>query len=174
MKQLYFYLIFIFLLVFSHITQAQDLPKIKKAMVLAVESEEITDSLYKKLTALNSDDPLIWAYIATLDGLKAKHAWNPYLKLKYVNRSQKLIGRAVAAEPDDLEIRFMRFSLQHYTPAFLGFSKDLEEDKRVILHLFELKKFGHSDADLVRNIAKFMLDTNRCTPGEVQLLKKFV
>ena len=174
MKFSYPYLLFLCLLGFSQSLAAQDFPKIKKAMILAVESEEVTDSLYDKLVDLNSNDPLIWAYIATLDGLKAKHAWNPYMKLKYVSRSQKLIGKAVAAAPDDLEIRFMRFSLQHYTPSFLGFSKNLEEDKQVILHLFELKKFGHSDAELVRNIAKFMLESNRCTPGEAQLLKKFV
>lgn len=153
---------------------AQNLAQLKKAMVLAVEDDAITDSLYKELSALNSNDPLIWAYIATLDGLKAKHSWNPYNKLKFVSRSQKLIAKAVEAKPDDLEIRFMRFSLQHYTPEFLGFSKNLEEDRQAIARLFEQRKFGRSDQDLVRNIAKFMIETNRCTNREILLFKKFV
>ena len=153
---------------------AQNLSQIKKAMVLAVEDDAITDSLYKELTALNSKDPLIWAYIATLDGLKAKHSWNPYNKLKFVSRSQKLIAKAIEARPDDLEIRFMRFSLQHYTPEFLGFSKNLEEDRQAIFRLYEQRKFGRSDPDLVRNIAKFMIDSNRCSRNEIQFFKKFV
>jgi hypothetical protein len=153
---------------------AQNLPQIKKAMLLAVEDDAITDSLYKELTALNSKDPLIWAYIATLDGLKAKHSWNPYNKLKFVSRSQKLIAKAVTAKPEDLEIRFMRFSLQHYTPEFLGFSKNLKEDREVIFSLYEQRKFGRSDQELVRNIAKFMIDSQRCTPKEILLFKKFL
>lgn len=170
--------VFIYLFIFCALllinpVVAQDFPKIKKSMVLAVESQQITDSLFKKLSALNSSDPLIWAYIATLEGLKAKHAWNPYSKLRHINQSSKLINKAVSAAPDDLEIRFMRFSLQHFTPAFLGYSKNLEEDKRAIVRLFELKKFGHSDADLVQNIAKFMIESNRCNRIEAQLFKKF-
>lgn len=166
-------LVFLFFSILTQL-QAQNLPALKKAMVLAVDDDRITDSLHKELTALNSKDPIIWAYIATLDGLKAKHSWNPYNKLKFVSRSQKLIARAVEAKPDDLEIRFMRFSLQHYTPEFLGFSKNLEEDRQAIARLFEQRKFGRSDSDLVRSIAKFMIDSNRCTNREVLLFKKFV
>lgn len=165
--------LFIFFCLVVHPLAAQDFPKIKKSMVLAVDNEQITDSLFNKLSLLKSKDPLVWAYIATLEGLKAKHAWNPYSKLKYINQSSKLINIAVSAAPDNLEIRFMRFSLQHFTPAFLGFSKNLEEDKTIILRLFELKKFGHSEFDLVQNIAKFMIDSKRCTPSEVQFLKRF-
>lgn len=153
--------------------RAQDLPRIKKLMVKAVESQEITNDLFQELSALKSQDPLIWAYIATLEGLKAKHSWNPYNKLKFVSRSQKLIAKAVEARPDDLEIRFMRFSLQHYTPEFLGFSKNLDEDRQVIHRLYEQRKFGRTDQDLVRNIAKFMIETQRCTPAEVQVFRKF-
>lgn len=159
---------------FSYVSVAQDLAYIKKSMVKAVDSHELTTNLYNELSSLNSNDPLIWAYVATLEGLKAKHSWNPYSKLKYVNRADKQISKAVAASPEDLEIRFMRFSLQYYTPSFLGYSDDLVEDRKMIVRLFELKKFGRSDLDLVRNIAKFMLDTKLCTQAEQQVLKKFL
>lgn len=158
----------------AQFSMAQDLAYIKKNIVKAVYSEEITVSLHKELTSLNSNDPLIWAYVGTLEGLKAKHSWNPYSKLKHVNRADKQISKAVTAAPDDLEIRFMRFSFQFYTPSFLGYSDDLSEDRKAIVRLFELKKFGRSDQDLVRSIAKFMLDTNLCTPSEEQILKKFI
>ena len=162
------------LLCLAEISTAQDFAYIKRSIVKAVNSEEITVSLHKELTSLNSNDPLIWAYVGTLEGLKAKHSWNPYSKLKHVNRADKQITKAVTAAPDDLEIRFMRFSFQFYTPSFLGFSDDLAEDRKAIVRLFELRKFGRSDQDLVRSIAKFMLETKLCTPTEEQVLKKFI
>lgn len=167
-------IVVLFFLCLSGVSAAQDLAYIKKAMVKAVDSHELTNNLHKELSSLNSKDPLIWAYVATLEGLKAKHSWNPYSKLKFVNRADKQISRAVAASPEELEIRFMRFSLQFYTPSFLGFSDDLVEDRKMIVRLLELKKFGRSDQDLVRSIAKFMLETKLCTPTEEQVLKKFI
>lgn len=167
---------YIFLLFFclAQSSWAQDVVAIRKSVVRAVDSEKMTNHLYQELSNLRSKDPLILAYIATLEGLKAKHAWNPYSKIKHVKQADKLIDRAVSLAPDELEIRFMRFSLQHYTPAFLGFSKQLDEDRKAIVRLFELRKFGRSEADLVHHIAKFMIDSKRCTPAELQILKKFV
>lgn len=173
MRYFCFFLFVFSILLSNSQANAQDLPRIKKLMVQAVESPQITNNLFKELTALKSQDPLIWAYIATLEGLKAKHSWNPYAKLRHISISSKMIQKAVNAAPDDLEIRFMRFSLQHFTPAFLGYSKNLEEDKNAIIRLFELRKFGRSDPDLVRNIAKFMLETKRCTAPEEQIFRKF-
>src|SRR5688572_12419212 len=99
-------------------TTDDDLANIKKAMMLAIESPQVTDSLYTQLSSRDSPSPLMLAYTGTLQALKAKHSWNPYQKIKYVARSQKTLEKALKIEPTNLEIRFMRFSIQHYTPAF--------------------------------------------------------
>ena len=151
-----------------------DISNIKHAMMLAVESSKVTDSLYTELTALNSPSALIIAYAGTLEALKAKHSWNPYQKLKYVARSKKTLGKALKAEPNNLEIRFMRFSIQHYTPAFLGYSKELAEDRQMIIKQFSKKNFGQTDAAFRSSIAKFMITSDRCTPEEVKLLRKHI
>jgi hypothetical protein len=151
-----------------------DIANIKQAMMLAVESPRVTDSLYTELSKRNSSSALIIAYAGTLEALKAKHSWNPYQKLKYVARSQKTLETALKAEPNNLEIRFMRFSIQHYTPAFLGYSKEISEDRQMIIKQFSKKNFGQTDAAFRSSIAKFMIMSDRCTPEEVKLLRKYI
>lgn len=168
----------LFFVVCAYTTNAQtmaklDVQSIRKTMVLAVDDERMTDSLFRKLQSIKTKEPLVLAYIATLEGLKAKHSWNPYSKLKHIRQASKLIQKAVDADPDNVEIRFMRFSMQHFTPSFLGYSKNLEEDKRAILTLFERKKFSTAQPELIMSIARFMIQSKRCNSAEQQIFKKF-
>lgn len=168
-----FILIFYSQNTFAEVKPADDIPAIKKAMVLAVEDARITDSLYLELSSKKAPSPLIIAYTGTLEALKAKHSWNPYQKVSYVARSQKTLQKAVNADPANLEIRFMRFSVQHFTPAFLGYSKELNEDRRMIIKKYSQKTFGKADQVLIKNIAGFMISSNRCTSEEIKILKKY-
>lgn len=159
---------------FANNSVYEDIQKIKSAMILAVKSSRITDSLYSELITRKSVTPLILAYTGTLEALKAKHNWNPYQKLKYVALAQKTLKKALKADPDNLEIRFMRFSVQHYTPEFLGFSRELAQDRKVIVKQFIQRNYGQADQELQKGIARFMISSERCTPEEVKLLKRHV
>ncbi len=147
--------------------------KVKRAMVQAVNNAGITDSLYQQLIEIKNPPAIILGYMGTLEALKAKHSWNPYNKLMYVARSQKTLQKALALEPQNLEIRFMRFSIQHFTPPLLGYSKELITDRQIIINQFKQKKFGQTKPDLVRGIAEFMISTERCTRQEEEVLKRF-
>jgi hypothetical protein len=146
---------------------------IRKTIVLAVNNEKITDSLLQKLSPFSDKNPLLMGYVATLQALKSKHHWNPYSKLRYLQLASKNMNKAVAGAPMNLEIRFMRFSIQHFTPSFLGYSKQLAEDRQVLVKLYETQNFGTADAIFVKSIAQFMLESKRCTEAEKQLFKKF-
>lgn len=146
---------------------------IRKAIVQAVDNERVTDSLLQKLRPFSDTNPLILGYVGTLQALKSKHHWNPYSKLKYLQLATKTMNKAVAGAPMNLEIRFMRFSIQHYTPSFLGYSKQLAEDRLVLVKLYDTQNFGTADALFIKSIARFMLESKRCTETEKQLFKKF-
>ncbi|WP_029287260.1 hypothetical protein [Pedobacter sp. R20-19] len=169
----------IFLLTISiNFCYAQLSPKeisvLKNDLVKAVEDAKLTDSLFVKLNKLSGKTALTTAYIGTLEALKAKHAWNPYSKIKYVKASQKAMQQAVNMDKENLEIRFMRFSIEHFTPSFLGFSKNLNFDRKQIVKHYQHDNFGNADQALIKNVAKFMIDSKRCTPEEVKILKKYV
>jgi len=176
MKKLRLLLAFLFCLMGQVHAQSftnSDYVGIRKTIVLAVNNERITDSLLQKLSPFSDKNPLLLGYVATLQALKSKHHWNPYSKLKYLQLATKNMNKAVAGAPMNLEIRFMRFSIQHYTPSFLGYSKQLAEDRQVLVKLYETQHFGSSDALLVKSIAQFMLESKRCSDAEKQLFKKF-
>jgi len=168
--------IFIFLSVHSYAESiiSDEFRNIKVAVHRAIESPAVTDSLYLALKSGNTDNPLIVAYIGTLEALKAKHSWNPYNKIRYVSLSQKTMKMAVERDPNNLEIRFMRFTIQHYTPSFLGFSKDLDEDRKAIVRQFKNRRFGFADAPLIKNIALFMIESDRCLKEELIVFKKYI
>ncbi|MCZ4242679.1 hypothetical protein [Pedobacter punctiformis] len=145
---------------------------LKTNMVKAVENSKLTDSLFKKLNLLPNKTALITAYTGTLEALKAKHSWNPYNKIKFVSRSLKTMKKAIAMDKENMEIRFMRFSIEHFTPAFLGFSKDLDVDRKEIVKQYQNHNFGSTDEELIKNVAKFMIDSKRCTAQEIKIFQK--
>lgn len=148
-----------------------DIKQIRKQLVLAVDQEETTDSLYTSLSSLSEKTPLIVGYLAALQALKAKHAWNPYRKLQYLNQSRKQFDNAIAADSTNIEIRFMRFSVQHNLPGFLGQSENLDADRQVILVQLDKENYGTADKSLTKTIIRFLLESKRCTAAEAEKLK---
>lgn len=152
----------------------KEIATLKTNLVKAVESSKLTDSIYKKLIKLPNKTALITAYSGTLEALKAKHSWNPYNKIKYVKVSLKTMQKAINMDKENMEIRFMRFSIEHYTPSFLGFSKDLTVDRKEIVKHYQNNNFGLADETLIKNVAKFMIDSERCTDEEIKIFKKHI
>lgn len=148
----------------------QNLQNIRKLLVTAINSSKTTDSLYRNLGAIKNPTGLINGYMGTLEALKAKHTWNPYYKIKYLNDAEKTFKNAVARDPANIEIRFMRFSVEHNVPGFLGYTKNLVTDRTEIIKQINRQYYASADAALVKTIITFLLDSKRCTPTEQNML----
>jgi hypothetical protein len=149
-----------------------DLHQLRQKLILALSSSKTTDSLYTCLDKLSNKPPVITAYLGTLDALKAKHSWNPYSKIRYLNTSQQVLQQAVTADPHNIEIRFMRFSIEHNVPGFLGMNKNLAADRDEMILQLNNKNYGTADKLLTTRIIKFLLDSKRCTSPENETLHK--
>jgi len=148
-------------------------PKVvRKQLLLALENRKLTDSLDKVFAAAPNKSPLNLCYFGVIQALKAKHAWNPYYKVKYLNDAEKVLQTAVSREPDNMEIRFMRFSIEHNVPGFLGYTKHLVADREEMIKQLERKYYATADQDVVITIIKFLLESKRCTPHENDFLHK--
>ncbi|PAW93439.1 hypothetical protein CKK33_08015 [Mucilaginibacter sp. MD40] len=153
-------------------TNEPNLHRIRKLLVTALESKKTTDSLYSHLSGIKDRSALLTAYMGTLEALKAKHAWNPYYKIKYLNDSEKTFKGAVSADPHNIEIRFMRFSIEHNVPKFLGINKNLIADREEMIKQIDRKYYSSADKALVKTIITFLLESKRCTPTENENLKE--
>ncbi|RVU01602.1 hypothetical protein EOD41_06450 [Mucilaginibacter limnophilus] len=158
----------------SVFAQQHDPVSIRRQLVVALKSSETTDSLYKSLNAVKNKPALVTGYIATLQALKAVHAWNPFTKLKYLNKAEDTYRQAVAADPDNIEIRFMRFSVEHNVPGFLGFNKNLDADRKAIINQLKKKNYTASDHEMILTVVKFLIDSKRCTAAENEYLNKLL
>lgn len=69
------------------------------------------------------------AYFGGFQAIWASHVINPVSKLSVFKRGKENIEKAVANEPQNAEIRFIRLSVQKNAPFFLNYSKNVEEDE---------------------------------------------
>ena len=53
-------------------------------------------------------------------------------KYKTFNKGKNNIEQAVEMAPDNIEIRVIRWSVQHNAPRFLGYHQEIENDKQFI------------------------------------------
>lgn len=151
-------------------SSAFDLQRVRREFYAAVNDKKSAEALYKKLGAIKSSDPLYTAYYGSAKAVMAKHAWNPYRKLDYLKSGLQYIEDAVRRSPDNLEIRFLRFSIEYYLPSFLGMSKHLDEDGKKMLGLIESNRAGIDDPVLLKNIVDFLKKSGRYNARELAAL----
>ncbi len=126
------YLFFIFFV--SFISNAQDLKEIRTLYPKAVENADATTKLDAELAKVNSSSKsALVAYKGAVSTVKAKFAKKKSEKKDFFKTGVSLIESAVKAEPSNIEIRYIRISVQENSPKFLGYHKNIEEDKKFIL-----------------------------------------
>lgn len=157
--------------------EAETINQIRKLFYEAVESEDKLEELENFFSKSFSEKALIYhpallAYTGAIDALKAKHAFNPFTKFSRVLSSLSTLERAVNREPNNLEIRFIRFSILHNLPAFLGYGKERNDDIMVIVSQLANKDYIKYDPKLQKNVIEFMLDSERLNASQTVQLKK--
>jgi hypothetical protein len=134
------------------------------------DSSQITQ-LKNLLTEFEKSDhsqALCIAYQGALAALEAKNAWLPFTKLTYLQSALDIFRKAVRLAPDNIEVRFLRITVQKNIPAFLGLDAHIEEDKMKILnHIHD----ESTDLPMRKVIAVYLLQNLSFTPSEKQILE---
>lgn len=153
-------------------------PKVYKVAELrtqylqASKDEQAAEQFNKKMKAYEGKDAVVLAYKAASEAVMAKYVWNPYSKLKQIKTAAEIFDQAVALDEDHPEVRFLRFTVEHYVPRYLNLSQNIEEDKQVMFAtLKEHPKSGISD-ELARTMRDFLLTKDHCTEQERQMLQR--
>ncbi|WP_139855590.1 hypothetical protein [Aequorivita sinensis] len=149
--------IFILFFFISFIGNAQDLGEIRTQYPKAVESTEVTEKLYGELLKINtSTKPVLHAYKGAILTLKAKFSKNKRDKKDFFKEGVSLLESAIELDSQNTEIRYIRLSVQENSPKFLGYHKNIEDDKNFIL-----KNFGTIPSKTLKTIVKdFVLNSN--------------
>lgn len=75
-------------------------------------------------------DPLAAGYLGAFEAMWAEHAQGPRSKLESFRRGTDRIDQAISGLPEEVELRFIRLSIQRNCPWILGYRSDQEEDER--------------------------------------------
>jgi hypothetical protein len=96
------------------------------------QSKEASANALLKLTN-QSNEPLMIAYNGAAYAFLANHYFNPYSKLSALTTGLDQINKAVNSANTDIEIRFIRFSIEENIPGFVPCTKHLATDKAFLL-----------------------------------------
>lgn len=150
---------------------------IRNSYYASVEDENKLEKLEEFIRQNFSDSisqypSIVLAYYGGVEALKAKHAFWPFEKLSYFNSSMDILKTAVAKEPENLEIRFIRFSILDHVPGILGYSEERETDKDEIVFLLYRKNYSELKESIQNGIVEYMLNSERLSKEQINILKK--
>lgn len=109
-----------------------DINTVRNTYKLAVEQSAKADELVK-ITKNYGSNGIFMSYHATGKALQAKHGWNPATRYALGKEAANLFNKAVSSSPQNLEVRFLRFSFESRAPAILAITSHSREDKAWIM-----------------------------------------
>lgn len=128
----------------------------------AAEEERAAKNLLELSRNEQANGALMMGYHGAAQMLMAKHVGNPFKKLSYFNKGKELFTRAIKNDPKDIELRFLRFTVQAETPAFLNYKQNLQEDKNLLLSQVQ----GLKDAELRDMILAYLVTSREISDSE--------
>lgn len=97
-----------------------------------VSDKELCEKMIAELTETKNNSATHMAYLGGLQTIWANHVFSPISKLNTFKEGKKNIEQAIKKEPDNVELRFIRLSVQKNAPSFLGYKSNINEDTEFI------------------------------------------
>ncbi len=141
---------------------AINLVALRVAYQQASSSEERALALLAELEKDKSKNSTLEGYRGAVTMMLAKFQLNPISKLSYFNNGKTILEAAIAKDPDNIELVFIRHTVQCNAPSFLQYNNKLSSDKQQLL--VELKYV--KDADLKNRILQFLKSSPYLTHAE--------
>ncbi len=127
-----FSILFSFFFIFT-----QELPEVREQYYSASKSKENAEKFYDLLSKYNKDNKILIAYKGAATALKSKFTTDRKRKKDLFIEGVSMVEKAVKSDPNNVEIRLIRLSIQENTPKILKYKSNIEEDKKMILMAFD-------------------------------------
>lgn len=105
----------------------------------AIENKQVCENMINLLSKqkLNAtEEGYYGAYLA----IWANHVWNPMDKLSTFKKGKKELENAIKEDHNNVELRFLRLSIQSNVPGILNYDQNIKTDLAFIKdHKYEIK-----------------------------------
>ncbi len=162
-------LILLLLTVFTINTQAnENIIMIRNLFYSATTSVDSANVLVEKLQTVNANSkPELIGYKGMSNLMVCYHSFNPYTKYTNFIKGKNILEQAINKDPNNIELRFLRLSVQLNVPSFLGYSSNINEDKLIIFNGIK----NIRDKDLFGRIYNYTMNAKRLTAEEKEKMK---
>ena len=106
-----------------------DLNEVRASYSKAVLDKKLCKKMIEELELSKEKSVIALAYLGAYQTIWANHVFNPLSKLATFKKGKNNIESAISKEPENVEIRYIRFSVQKNAPSFLGYNNNLKEDR---------------------------------------------
>lgn len=127
-------LLIIFLFIAS--SASSELMELRKMYSKAGINKENASAFYNKTVAIRSEEAIVLGYRGFAFTLKAKYESELLKKKNNFSKGVELLESSIKKDPQSLELRVLRMSIQENAPRFLNYNKNLNEDKQLIMNGF--------------------------------------
>ena len=128
--------------------------QIRTAYRTALTNNNHVNTFESACKSHSQTDAVAKAYYATSLALRARASIAPTTKLSLANQAEALLNAAANSQPQNLEIRFLRYSFEYGTPAFVNMKKNMAQDKPLAI------KFAKSPSPIKDIAVRFF---QKCT-----------
>lgn len=137
----------------------------------AAANKEAGEKFYDLLHGYKGQEALVLGYKAASEAIKARDA-SMLNKLTYVQQAARTFEQAVALDPTNAEIRFLRFSVESNLPPFLGLSKHIDEDKAFLLEAALQHPRSGLDDEAFRTVRGFLVGRGHVSEAQAAQLSQ--
>jgi len=90
----------------------------------------------KEMIKQQPNNQLLVAYLGSAYSLRSRDAWIAD-KMKYLKEAEATMNKAVAADPDNAAVRFIRATNMYYLPAVFGMKDEARSDFKKLVQQIE-------------------------------------
>ncbi|OXB02759.1 hypothetical protein [Flavobacterium pectinovorum] len=144
-----------------------DLAAIRKMYPDVAKSEANAKEFTEKLAGIaNSDEKILVAYKAASILVDSKFESLIGSKISRFKEGAKLLEATLKSDPNNIEIRMIRLSIQEDVPGITGYKKNIKEDKKFIT-----THYAEQSGALKEYLKDFVLQSKSFSEKEKQFVK---
>lgn len=117
----------------SFFTSTPNYALIRQTYQNAISNKNDVSKLTSLTAPFKNSDPIAQAFYASAQAFEAKNAKWISSKVKFAQIAHSHLNHSVVLAPNNVEIRFLRFSFEYNTPTILGMKNHLTDDKAFLL-----------------------------------------
>lgn len=155
------------LLLWINFANTPDLASIRKIYPDVAKSEANAKEFTEKLSGIsNNDEKILVAYKAASILVDSKFGSLIGSKISRFKEGAKLLEATLKSDPNNIEIRMIRLSIQEDVPGITGYKKNIKEDKKFIT-----THYAEQTAPLKEYLKDFVLQSKSFSEKERQFVK---